>query len=282
MPDRIDDIYDDEDDEMIAGGKAADADAFLGFEPGTFDHIPHYARLEALEALLRVREMEKRNVFRPGLYYTVLSDLCRATEASLVLGNDISRKRIETFILTCVDALGHIETTNYHLFLREIGDAVLMLFSSFEDAYEWWLTMHSWLDGRDRMWMANLDLSRTEKKQFRLEAKTIIHVGEVAYSARNIPISAAINQVFKVEKKFKENELGITHHTLLCVRPVLRKLKLRSTLRGSVKLPGDKDPLGVYLINNYGKILRARKRHAKEVYERNLLFKFGKPKKTGR
>jgi hypothetical protein len=94
----IDDFLDD--DEMIAGGTAADVDELLGFGPGTFDHIPHYARGEALEALLHVREMEKNHVFRPGLYYIVLSDLCRATETSLVLGNDISSKRVETFILT--------------------------------------------------------------------------------------------------------------------------------------------------------------------------------------
>lgn len=263
--------YDDSlEDEVLFGGTATDVDEFLGFEPGTFDHIPHYARQEALAALLRVRDMENNHVFRPGLYYIVLSDLCRATEASLVLGNDISKKRIQTFILTCVDALGHIETTNYHLFLREIGDAVLMLFSSFKDAYEWWLTMHSWLNGRDSMWMSELDLSRLEQKQFRLEAKTIIHAGEVSYSGRNIPLSAAINQVFKVEKNFKENELGITEYTLLCARPVLRELNLRPNLRASITLPGDKDPLGVYLINNYMKILKARKRHAQEVYERNL------------
>lgn len=252
-------------DQKIAGGTAAEVDDFLGFELGTFDHIPHYARNEALGALLHVREMEEEHVFRPGLYYTVLSDLCRATEASLVLGNEISKKRIETFILTCVDALGHIETTNYHLFLREIGDAVLLLFSSFEDAYQWWLTMHSWLYGRDSIWTNELDLSRSELKQFRLKAKTIIHAGEVAYSGTNIPISAAINQVFKVEKNFKANELGITQHALSCARPVLRSLKLQSRLRCTVKLPGDKDPLGVYLINNYEKIIRARKRRYREM-----------------
>lgn len=267
MTEEIEDMHDDQE---IYGGTAADVDEFLGFEPGTFDHIPHYARYEALDALLRVREMEKNHVFRPGLYYVVLSDLCRATEASLVLGNDISRNRVETFILTCVDALGHIETTNYHLFLREIGDAVLILFSSFKDAYEWWLTMHSWLNGRYGMWKNELELSRAEQKQFRLEAKTIIHAGEVSYSGNNIPLSAAINQVFKVEKNFKENELGITEYTLLCARPVLRDLNLRPNLRASVRLPGDKDLLGVYLINNYGKILKARERHAREIYERNL------------
>ena len=252
-------------DQKIVGGTAAEVDGFLCFEPGTFDHIPHYARYEALAALLHVREMEEEHVFRPGLYYAVLSDLCRATEASLVLGNEISKKRIETFILTCVDALGHIETTNYHIFLREIGDAVLLLFSSFEDAYQWWLTMHSWLDGRDGLWTDELDISRSELKQFRLKAKTIIHAGEVAYSGTNIPISAAINQVFKVEKNFKANELGITQHALSCARPVLRSLKLRARLRCKVKLPGDKDPLGVYLIDNYEKIIRANKRRYREM-----------------
>ncbi len=255
----------DEHDERMFSWTAADVEDFLGFEPGTFDHIPHYARGEALAALLHVREMEEEHVFRPGLYYTVLSDLCRSTEASLVLGNEISKKRIETFILTCVDALGHIETTNYHLFLREIGDAVLMLFSSFEDAYGWWETMHSWLDGRDDMWTAELDLNRQKRKQFKLEAKTIIHAGEVSYSGGNIPISAAINQVFKVEKKFKANELGITHHALVCARPVFRSLKLHPRLRTAIKLPGDKNPLGVYLIDNYEKRLREKKRYYRQL-----------------
>jgi hypothetical protein len=254
--------------QFMAEGTAADVDEFLGFEPGTFDHIPHYAREEALEALLHVREMEKNHVFRPGLYYTVLSDLCRATEASLVLGNDISKKRVETFILTCVDALGHIETTNYHLFLREIGDAVLLLFSSFEDAYQWWWTMHSWLDGRDGMWSGELDLSRSERKQFRLEAKTIIHAGEVAYSGTNIPVSAAVNQVFKVEKEFRANELGITQHALSCARPVLRSLKLVPRLRTEAMLPGDKEPLGIYLVDNYENVLRAERRHCGKLLEK--------------
>lgn len=255
-------------EELMAGGTAADVDEFLGFGLGTFDHIPHYARGEALGALLQVREMEQQHVFRPGLYYAVLSDLCRATEASLVLGNEISRQRIETFILTCVDALGHIQTTNYHLFLREIGDAVLLLFSSFEDAYHWWQTMHSWLDGRDKMWTGELELSRSERKQFRLEAKTIIHAGEVAYSGTNIPISAAINQVFKVEKAFKANELGITHQALACARPLLRSLRLRPRQRCKVKLPGDKEPLGVYLLDNYEKYLRAQRRYYRELAEK--------------
>lgn len=255
----------DDDDEVMLGGTSADIDKFLGFPPGTFDHIPHYARDEALAALLHVRKMENQNVFRPGLYYAVLSDLCRATEASLVLGNEVSKKRIETFILTCVDALGHIETTNYHLFLREVGDAVLLLFSSFEDAHQWWLTMNSWLNGRDGMWTMELDLTREERKQFKLECKTIIHAGEIGYSGGNVPISAAVNQVFKVEKMFRSNELGITQAALTCAMPLLRSMKMRPKSRGSVTLPGDNTPMGVYVIDNYANIITKRMRHYRKI-----------------
>ena len=254
-------------DILYANGSrsAAGIEKFLGFERGTFDHIPHYARGEALEALRNVRNMEARRVFRPGLYYTVLSDLSRSTEASIVLGNDISKKRIETFILTCVEVLGRITTTNYHLFLREVGDAVLMLFSSFNDAFEWWFKMQSWLYGRDRMWANELDLSRAEYRHFRLEAKTVIHAGEVEYSGGNIPISAAVNQVFKIEKKFKARELGITQQALVCARPLLRSHKLRPRLRGEVILPGDQEPICIYVIANYDNILQKRKRIADSI-----------------
>jgi class 3 adenylate cyclase len=185
----------------------------------------------------------------------------------VTLGNEISKKRVETFILTCVDALGHIDTTNYHLFLREIGDAVLLLFSSFSDVYQWWFTMNSWLSGRDNMWMAELDLSGSEQKQFRLECKTIIHAGEIDYSGGNVPVSAAVNQVFKVEKLFRPHELGITKAALTCARPSLRSCKLRPVLRGDVSLPGDSEPMGVYVIDNYCRILRAKQRRVTQVIE---------------
>jgi hypothetical protein len=41
---------------------------------------------------------------------------------------------------------------NYFLPIREIGDAVLILFSSFADALEWWQQMHCGLDSRNDMW----------------------------------------------------------------------------------------------------------------------------------
>jgi hypothetical protein len=106
-------------------------DEFLGFDAGTFDHIPHYARQDAIDAMRQVMKVERSRLFRPGLYYIVLSDLCRSTEASAILGTALNKKRVESFILRCVECLTYINPQNYFWFVREIGDAVLLLFSSF-------------------------------------------------------------------------------------------------------------------------------------------------------
>ena len=228
-----------------------DADEFLSFPPGTFDHIPHYAVSDALSALEKVRNMEKNNLFRPGLYYIVLSDLCRATEAANVLGNETSKKRIETFILTCVESLGYIDVRNYHLFLREIGDAVLIIFSSFEDAFIWWETMNSNLLFRNRMWTTEIHLNKKEQKHFKLECKTVIHAGEIDYSGKNIPLSNSVNQIFKIEKEFKPNELGITDIVEKCAKPLFRKLKIYPRPRSEIILPGDVINTKLFIADNY-------------------------------
>lgn len=50
-------------------------DEYLGFDAGTFNHIPHYARQDAIDAMRQVMKLERSRLFRPGLYYIVLSDL---------------------------------------------------------------------------------------------------------------------------------------------------------------------------------------------------------------
>jgi len=229
---------------------------YLGFEPGMFDHIPHYAREDAIYAIRNVRSLEKRKLFRPGLYYIVLSDLCRSTEASLRLGADLNKKRIESFILKCIETLGYMDLKNYTLFLREIGDAVLILFSSFADVYEWWSSMESWLDTQNSLW--SWELSDAEYKVFFLEAKTVIHAGEVDYSGGSIPLAPAVNQVFKIEKLFGPRELGITDIVRTTAAPIIRSLNLRPRKRDRVKLPGDSEPIVVYLAD---KIKRKRFSH---------------------
>lgn len=235
-------------------------DEYLDFPLGTFDHIPHYAREEALAALLQVRKMEQTSIFRPGLYYIVLSDLCAATKASRVLGNELSQRRIETFILTCFEALGRTAPRNVVMPLREVGDAVLFIFSSFEDVYEWWRTMNSWLRGREDMLRCDEEISKQERSMFRLKAKTIVHVGEVGFSGTNIPLSSAINQIFKVEKEFGPDDLGATSEALASIEPLLRSLQLRPVLKSSVVLPRSKAPTTLYTIDNFEKKVKTSRK----------------------
>lgn len=223
---------------------------YLKLKPGTFDHIPHYAREAALDAIRHVMELKERHLFRPGLYYILLSDLCRSTEASLHLGAELNRLRVETFILNCIEALGSIELKNYAMFLREIGDAVLIIFSSFRDILEWYTTMRIFLTKRNQMW--SFDLAPDQYRHFKLEAKTVVHTGEVFYSDHNIPMAYAVNQVFKVEKLFKARELGVTQSTLSSILPVLKGTRFGYRKREKVVLPGDKEPIDTYVLIDKG------------------------------
>ena len=240
----------------------ADVEKYLKLNPGTFEHIPHYAREGALDAIRHVMELEKNHLFRPGLYYILLSDLCRSTEASLHLGAELNRLRVETFILNCIEALGSIELENYAMFLREVGDAVLIIFSSFRDILEWYMTMEMYLAKRDQMW--SFDLERNKYKHFKLEAKTVVHAGEVFYSDQNIPMAYAVNQVFKVEKLFKAGELGVTQSTLSSILPVLKGTRFGYRKRAQVTLPGDKDPMNTYVVIDAGTTNKANKRLHKD------------------
>jgi len=230
----------------------------LDIDPGAFDHIPHYARDAAVEAIRRVRDLERRHVFRPGLYYIVLSDLCRSTEVSARLGAELNKKRIETFVSKCIEILGDSEKRNYYLFLREIGDAVLVLFSSFQDVYEWWIEMSSWLDTLNKMWQS--ELSEKEYRHFFLETKTIVHTGEVTYSGDNIPAAQAVNQVFKIEKTFRADELGITQSVLVAAGPIIRDLRLAPRRRGALVLPGERAETELFLADKIRKRPMARPR----------------------
>src|SRR5207248_2337956 len=148
--------------------------------------------------------MERKRVFRAGLYYIVLSDLCRSTETSASLGHALNQRRVETFILTCIEALGYFDPGNYFHPVCEVGDAVLILFSPFEDAHEWWTITNNLLGRRNWMW--SQQMTDAQFGQFKIEAKTVVHAGEVAYSDGNIPVAQAVNEVFKVEKMFRANE----------------------------------------------------------------------------
>jgi hypothetical protein len=84
-------------------------------------------------------------------------------------------------------------------------------------------------------------------KAFYLEAKTVVHAGEVAYSDETIPVALAVNQVFKIEKMFGPNELGITHTVKTTAEPIIKSIGLKLRKRKMIILPGSNESTPVYL-----------------------------------
>jgi len=105
--------------------------------------------------------------------------------------------------------------------------------------------MESWIDTQNALW--KLELPAKVFKTFYIEAKTVIHAGEVAYSANKIPVALAVNQTFKIEKIFKPNELGITHIVKTTAEPIIKSIGLRLRKRKMIILPGSKESTPVYL-----------------------------------
>lgn len=217
--------------------RPSDIEKYFGFPSGTFDHIPHYAREGAIEAIRQVMALEKKQLFRPGLYYIVLSDLSRSTEAARHLGSALNKRRVESFILKSLEALGSVDLENYAMFLREIGDAVLILFSSFNDILNWYTTMHDFLVKQNKIWQ--VELNPAQYKHFKIETKTVVHAGEVAYSDGSRPIALSVNQVFKMEKLFGPNELGVSQTALNPILPILKDTIFTYKRHKDILLPGD-------------------------------------------
>jgi len=102
---------------------------------------------------------------------------------------------------------------------------------------------------RNQMWEHEIPSSL--RRNFRCEARTVIHAGEVAYSDKNIPVAQAVNEVFKIEKMFKANELGITEPVRISTAPILREHKLRAKSRGMATLPGSRVATRLFVIDKY-------------------------------
>lgn len=226
--------------------KIEDIEAVLGLGRGAFDHIPKYCRKEAIEAIAHVRRMEEQHLLRSGVYYVVLSDLSGATAASAKLGAELNRQRVESFITVCVESLGASEPQSYAQFLKAVGDAALFLFSAFVDLYGWWRAAQSRMQLYSSEW--NRKLNPEMRSVFQLRSKTVTHVGEVVYSAGKDPVSAAVNQMFKIEKLFKPGELGCTDIARVVASPFFPDLSLDPKPREEVVLPGGDAPIMTWVL----------------------------------
>jgi class 3 adenylate cyclase len=216
-----------------------DIDGFLGLPPGSFDHIPEYVKIGCMKAIAKVREMERTSLFRPGLYYILLVDLCGSTKSAEKLGADLNARRIQWFITACVESLGTIQLRNYAQFIKDIGDAALFLFSSIEDIF-------TWIECADRAFEhfttefefwdeLQLDEKRVEELLpfFEIRTRKVLHLGEVQYTGKANPIALAINQACKIEKHFQNAEVGCTDVVARTIHPYSRTKPLTTTQEGA-------------------------------------------------
>src|ERR1700731_1647263 len=114
----------------------AGIERYLNLPEGSLKNIPIYARKPAIDAIMKVKEMEGKSLFRPGLYYIVLADLCGNTAFNAKYGDAEGDVRTEWFHTAAIQSLGEFDMRNYVAFSKTIGDASLLIFSSFEDIHE--------------------------------------------------------------------------------------------------------------------------------------------------
>jgi hypothetical protein len=213
----------------------SEMEAALNLPKNSLKSIPIYARVPAADAIAKVMEMERKSLFRPGLYYIVLADLVGNTKFNATYGNAHADIRVQWFHTAAIQAIGEIKLYNYVTFSKTIGDASLLIFSSIIDVIQWSNKFSDKLLGFDQEYaMAiyenelDLPVDETLKEQqisdFQLKARRLVHAGEVTYADINDPLSLAVSQTFKMEKAFSEIKLGCTEIVATTIRPTLKDI----------------------------------------------------------
>ena len=186
------------------------------------------------------------HLLRCGVSYVALSDLTGATESSKTLGVEINKQRVESFITASVGSLGLSRPANYAQFVKTVGDAGLFLFSAFTDLFHWWTVMQSQMRLYSYEWGKDRDTALAGA--FTVRAQTVFHAGEVNDSDITNPVSAAVNDVFKIEKQFQPGELGCTELGRIVAAPFFPDLGLTPEIRGEVALPGSAAPVQTWVV----------------------------------
>jgi hypothetical protein len=243
--------------DLIFYDDVAGLERYLNLPPNSLRNIPIYARKPAIDAIIKVKEMEKASLFRPGLYYIVLADLCANTEFNVKYGDAEGDVRTEWFQTCAIQSIGEIDLRNYVAFSKTIGDAALLIFSSFQDVYEWSEAFNRNLDAMAGEYPENLKIRGIEYDEdqlneriedFKLRSRRLVHLGEVSYKEHTEPLSLAVSQTFKIEKSFSEIDLGCTQAVADAILPKLGELGLVLHQNKMVKIPGIGENLMTYYI----------------------------------
>lgn len=232
---------------------------YLNLPIGSLRYIPIYARKPAVDAILKVKQMEKNSIFRPGLYYIVLADLCLNTAFNAKYGDAEGDVRTQWFQTAAIESIGEITIRNYVAFSKTIGDAALLIFSSFQDVFEWSERFSENLSALNQEYYESVQIRRVSEdkteeeieemvKDFNLRARRLVHLGEVSYKEHSDPLCLAVSQTFKIEKDFSEIDLGCTQAVADAVRPKLQELGVQLYANRKVRIPGNEEEVMTYYI----------------------------------
>lgn len=237
-----------------------DLEIALDLPKGSLRNIPIYARVPAVDAIKNVIEMEKESLFRPGLYYIVLADLKGNTEFNNKYGNDHTDIRVQWFHTAAIQSIGEINPTNYISFNKTIGDASLLIFSAIQDVINWSNNLNDVLDGMNQEYATavhedslgvpiNEDMIEEQIEDFKLDARRLVHLGEVQYTDDSDPLSLAVSQIFKAEKEFFEVKLGCTQTVAESIQPKISGLGYQLEENKKITIAGeDKETMTYYIV----------------------------------
>jgi hypothetical protein len=217
-----------------------DFSKLTGLSRETLEMIPAKARDGAAAAVQKIRVLERHSQLRPGVYYIVLVDLCGSTNSLDKLGQNLGTQRIQAFVLSSIQALDKVKLRSTALPLKDAGDAMLFIFTSFSDVVDWWRAAHLEFEAMSDHFLTEHaethEMSEEEAKVFRIRARTVVHLGEVAFPDKSNPIALAVSHTFKAEKHFDAGELGCTEVVRMVIEPLARELGLSPERRGTASV----------------------------------------------
>jgi class 3 adenylate cyclase len=192
---------------------------------------PAYAEEQAEAALYKIIELQSQGLARSGLYYLVLVDVVGSTAFMAENGNDAAAKRIESFVTAAINAITHINLTNTAIFLKEIGDSVLLIFQCFPDILKWQIELESYLEAF--------------AYSPRIQVRTCVHLGDVILRGVN-PIALAVSQLFKFEKHVAGGDIALSMPAYHAAWPTLARAYHAFEPQGNVELDGYPQPMTLY------------------------------------
>jgi class 3 adenylate cyclase len=195
---------------------------------------PSYAQEETESALDKILSLQSQGLARSGLYYLVLVDIVGSTAYMAEHGNVAADRRIEHFVRSAPEAIGQIELTNTAIFIKEIGDAVLLIFQCFPDVLKWQAAFESYLDLYGRPGAPE-----------RIAIRTCVHIGDVILRGVN-PVALAVSQLFKFEKEVAAGEIALSAPAYYAAWPTLARAYHAFEPQGEVDLDGYPDPVVLY------------------------------------